>query len=195
MTAPYSVRALTRTDYPQAGSLLSRRWAREAECGRPVDQERDIALVRPLRTGDHSDDLHGLFEDGSLVAMWELDPSGPGAGWNTSERAESSVGLLLLYADPVHRHAGRLVSLWLADQLARRPRPPQWLRCNVADGRLADHIARAWGWKKVRYDHGRHLLQLPCDVKPTLSVLITDPVSEQSSSCPSLAPPAGSERP
>ncbi|MFJ9789323.1 hypothetical protein [Streptomyces globosus] len=195
MTAPYSVRALARTDYPQAGSLLSRRWAREAECGRPVDQERDIALIRPLRTGDHSDELHGLFEDGNLVAMWELDPSGAGPGWSTSELGERSVSLLLLYADPVHRHAGRLVSLWLADQLARRPRPPQWLRCNVTDGRLADHIARAWGWEKVRYDHGRHLLQLPCDVKPALSMLITDLVSERASSCPSLAAPAGSERP
>ncbi|RKT02913.1 hypothetical protein BX286_0826 [Streptomyces sp. 3211.6] len=195
MTVPYRVRALARTDYPQAGSLLSRRWAREAECGRPLDQKRDFALIQPLRTGDHNDELHGLFEDGQLVAMWELDPTGPGPGWSTSERAENSVGLLLLYTDPVHRNAGRLVSLWLADQLARHPRPPEWLRYSVTDDRLADHITRAWGWKKVRYDNRRHFLQLPCEVKPALRVLITGPVSEQAPSCPSPAPPARSEHP
>lgn len=171
MTAPYCVRDLAPDDFPQASRLLARRWSREADCGRPVDHERDYALILPLRAGDHPE-LHGLFEDEELVALWELDPTSPGPGWSASERRERSVGLFLLYTDPAHRNAGRLVSLWLADHFARNPRPPVWLRCSTPDGRLAAHITGTWGWQEVRYEGGRHLLQLPPELKLHLNLLI-----------------------
>ncbi|MER6196022.1 hypothetical protein ABT234_01400 [Streptomyces sp. NPDC001586] len=174
MTAPYCVHGLIPEDFPRASGLLARRWSREAECGRPVDHDRDYALILPLRTGDQGHpQLHGLFEDEDLVAMWELDPTSPGPGWSASECREASVSLLLLYSDPVHRHAGRLVSLWLADHFARTSQPPAWLRCTTLDGRLAAHIARAWGWQEVRREGGRHLLQLAPELKPHLDLLVT----------------------
>ncbi|MET9958228.1 hypothetical protein ABZ128_03920 [Streptomyces sp. NPDC006326] len=174
MTAPYSVRALAGPDYPQAGVLLSRRWAHEAKRGRPVDQSRDAAVIRPLRTGDHSHELHGLFDDGQLVAMWRLDSNGPGPGWSTPERAESSIRVLLVFTDPGHRSVGRLVSLWLADHFARASRPPVWLRCSTPNARLAAHVAATWGWEEVRQTGSFHLLQLPPGIKPQLNLLITE---------------------
>ncbi|MFD3557592.1 hypothetical protein ACFWWA_36675 [Streptomyces goshikiensis] len=128
-------------------------------------------MILPLRTGDHSN-LQGLFEGEGLVAMWKLDPTSPGPGWSVSERQERSICLFRLYTDPVHRNAGRLVSLWLADHVARMPRPPGWLRCSVPDGRLAAHITGAWGWREVRLEDGHHLLQLPPEPKPHLDLLI-----------------------
>ncbi|WP_405812897.1 MULTISPECIES: hypothetical protein [unclassified Streptomyces] len=186
MTAPYCVRPLAPDDFPQASRLLARRWSREADCGRPVDHERDYALILPLRTGGHPK-LDGLFEDEQLVAMWELDPACPGPGWSTSERRERSVCVFLLYTDPAHRHAGRLVSLWLADHFARNPRPPVWLRCSIPDDRLAAHITGTWGWQKVRQEGGRHLLQLPPQLKLHLDLLIAGQ--------PVCAAPGGSTRP
>ncbi len=186
MTAPYRVRALAPADFPAASRLLARRWSREADRGRPVDHERDYDLILPLRTGDHPE-LSGLFEDDELVAMWELDTTSPGPGWSASERRERSVCLFLLYTDPAHRNAGRLVSLWLADHFARTPRPPAWLRCSTPDGRLAAHITGTWGWQKVRQEGGRHLLQLPPELKPHLRLLIAVQ--------PACAAPAVSPRP
>ncbi|MFI5670347.1 SAM-dependent methyltransferase [Streptomyces sp. NPDC051704] len=172
MTAPYSVRALASTDYSQAGVLLSRRWAHEVERGRPVDQARDTAVIRPLRTDDHSHELHGLFEDGQLAAMWRLDSTGPGPGWSTCELAESSIRVLLVYTDPGHRSVGRLVSLWLADHFAHVSRPPVWLRCSTPNGRLADHFTGTWGWQQVRQEGGFHLPQLSPELKPHLNLLV-----------------------
>ncbi|MEU3402878.1 hypothetical protein ABZ766_02850 [Streptomyces sp. NPDC006670] len=186
MTVPYSVRALVPADFPQASRVLARRWSREADSGRPVDHERDYALILPLRTGDHPK-LHGLFEDEELVAMWELDPTSPGPGWSASERQERSVCLFLLYTDPAHRNAGRLVSLWLADHFARSPRPPAWLRCSIPDERLSVHITGTCGWHKVRQEGRRHLLQLSPEVKPHLNLLIA--------AQPACTAPGGSTRP
>lgn len=174
MTTPYSARGLVPEDFPRASRLLAWRWSREADCGRPVDHERDYDLILPLRTGDQPK-LHGLFEDEDLVAMWELDPTLPGPGWSPSERRELSISVLLLYSDPAHRNAGRLVSLWLADHYARTPQPPDWLRCTTMDGRLAAHITGTWGWREVRQVGGRHLLQLAPEVKPHLDLLIAGP--------------------
>ncbi|MFJ5546783.1 hypothetical protein [Streptomyces sp. NPDC093225] len=184
--APYCVRALTPVDFPHASRLLARRWSREADCGRPVDHKQDYALILPLRTGDHPK-LHGLFEDEGLVAMWELDPTSPGPGWSAAERQERSVCLFVLYTDPTHRNAGRLVSLWLADHFARTPRPPVWLRCSIPDGRLAAHISGTWGWQEVRQEGGRHLLQRPPELKPHLDLLIAGQ--------PASAAPGESPRP
>ncbi|WP_405759596.1 hypothetical protein [Streptomyces sp. NBC_00073] len=154
-----------------------------------MDHSRDYALILPLRTGDegHHPPLHGLFEDGDLVAMWELDPTSSGPGWNASECREASVSLILLYCDPGHRNAGRLVSLWLADHCARTSRPPAWLRCTTLDARLAAHISGTWGWQEVRREGGRHLLQLAPEIKPNLDLLVARP-----SAC---AAPGGSARP
>ncbi|MFE5517322.1 SAM-dependent methyltransferase [Streptomyces virginiae] len=188
MTAPYFVRGLTPEDFPSASRLLARRWSREADCGRPVDHDRDYALILPLRTGDQGHpQLHGLFEGEDLVAMWELDPTSSGPGWSASECGEVSVSLLLLYSDPGHRNAGRLVSLWLADHLARASQPPAWLRCTTLDARLAAHITRTWGWREVWREGGRHLLQLAPELKPRLDLLVAEP-----SVC---AAPDGSARP
>ncbi|MEU0341884.1 hypothetical protein ABZ092_23740 [Streptomyces bobili] len=82
-------------------------------------------------------------------------------GWTSAERRERAWIMTMTHTHPAFRRdrIGWLMTMWVSDYAARRPDPPEWVRCRVPEPLMA-HYRDQLGWQLVRTNRDQELGQV-----------------------------------
>lgn len=161
----YVMRRVTTADMKAIDAMIAERelWLRERGKHSYGQGTAVLGLIgQPVETST----VVGLFteEDGQVVGCSVLFSAVSAApGWTAAELRERTwiVTMSHSHSHPAFSHdrIGWLMTMWVGDYAARRPDPPEWLRCRVPAALVA-HYRDQLGWHLVRTRHDQDLGQV-----------------------------------